>query len=73
MKIDPKLIESLLAMPDDQLWATIRAFAQTKKIQLSETTPPKETMSALRGAFLGADKLDVGQAMKIVSAYRAKK
>lgn len=73
MKIDPQLIQTLLAMPDDQLWATVRAFASTKKITLSKETPPKETMQALRGAFGNADKFDLGQAVKILSSYRQKK
>lgn len=73
MKIDPALIQSLLAMPDDQLWATVRAFAATKRIHLSEATPPKETMQTLRGAFSNADQFDLGQAVKIISNYRAKK
>jgi hypothetical protein len=50
MKIDPKLIQALLTLPDEQLWATVRAVATTKNIQLSETPPPKETMAKLRGA-----------------------
>ncbi|MBQ4324156.1 MAG: hypothetical protein IJC29_00030 [Clostridia bacterium] len=73
MKIDAKMIAALMTLPDDQLWATIRAVASSKGIALTETPPPKATMDSLRGAFSGADKFDVGQAIKILSSYRDKK
>ncbi len=72
MKIDPQLIQTLLKLPDEQLWATVRAVAATKKINLSETPPPKQTMAALRAAFSEADKYDYASAVKILSDYRTK-
>ncbi len=73
MKIDRAMIDGLLAMDDDKLWQTIRAFAATKKINLSEKTPPKETMQRLRAIFTGTEKYDLGSAVKILSNYRTKR
>ncbi len=73
MKLDRALIEQLLAMDDATLWATIRAYAATKKIHLSETPPDKATMSRLRAIFSGTDKYDLGAAVKILSNYRTRK
>ncbi len=73
MKIDRTLIDELLAMDDARLWQTVRSFASTKKINLSETPPPKETMDRLRGIFTNTEKYDLGAAVKILSNYRTRK
>ncbi len=73
MKIDRAVIDQLLAMDDDHLWQTVRIFASTKKINLSEKTPSKEAMASLRALFTDTDKYDLGAAVKILSNYREKK
>ncbi len=73
MKIDRAVIDELLAMDDDRLWQTIRSFAASKKINLSEATPSKETMTRLRSIFTDTDKYDLGAAIKILAQHRAKK
>ncbi len=73
MKIDRALVEELLAMDDAKLWQTVRTFAATKKINLSETPPDKVTMARLRAIFSGTDNYDLGAAVKILSNYRTKK
>ncbi len=73
MKIDRAIIDELLAMDDDRLWQTIRTFAAGKKINLSDATPPKDTMIKLRAIFTGTDKYDLAGAVKILSNYRTKR
>ncbi len=73
MKIDRALIEELLKMDDATLWQTVRTFAASKKINLSETPPDRVTMTRLRAIFSSTDKYDLGAAVKILSNYRTKK
>ncbi len=73
MKLDRTIIDELLAMDDDRLWQAVRGFAATKKIHLSEETPPKETMTRLRGIFTGTEKYDLASAVKILSNYRTRR
>ncbi len=73
MKLDPKMIEGLLALPNDRLWETVRQMAASKHIRLSETPPPDEVMAKLRGAFADPTKMDLSTAVKVLSQYRNKK
>ncbi len=69
MKIDPKLLDALSAMPDDELWRSIREIAAGKGIRLPEKTPPHETLTRLRGAVKEGGTLSLGEAVSIISKY----
>ncbi len=73
MKVDPNLLKVVAGLGDEELWVTIRSIAGMKKIRLTEETPPKATLDAIRAAIKDADKIDLGDALQLIRAYREKK
>ena len=70
MKLDPEMIRQLRAMSDSELWSTVRGIASSRGFTLPEAVPPHETMVSLRNTLSGADKLDLGTAVRILTQYR---
>ena len=69
MKIDEKLIQELVALPDDELWRRIHEMAKTHGVRLPEATPPPETLDRLRGAVRGNGTLKVTEAISVIGRY----
>ena len=69
MKIDKDKLAALLAMPDDKLWAEVRAIASSHGITLPTAPPPPEEMANLRGAVSGGAKLNFAEAVRVINNY----
>ena len=70
MKPDRELIEKLKNADDAALWATVRGIALEKGFRLPEATPPQKTMERLRGTLSGNGTLSLGEAVRVIAAYR---
>ena len=69
MKIDKDKLAALLAMPDDKLWAEVRAIASSHGITLPTAPPPPEEMAKLRGAVSGGARLNFAEAVRVINDY----
>ena len=70
MNIDKNLLESLAAMDDDSLAASIRAIAAASGVDLSGVSFDKSKLNALRTAMRGATDEDLERAKEILKGYR---
>lgn len=69
MKINREQIEALAALPDEKLWSEIVKIASAHGFTLPVACPPHSELEKLRGAVLG-NKINVGDALKILNNYR---
>ena len=72
MKIDYEKLKSLAALPDAQLWATVRAVAAEKGFTLPDTPPSPEDMAKLRGVMKSAEGVRMTDAMRMLNQYKKK-
>lgn len=70
MKLDRKTMAELAAADDDALWKTICGIAGEKGFRLPEATPPHATMNRLRATLSGNGTLSLGEAVKVLAAYK---
>ena len=70
MKLDRETMKTMAAQSDAALWQTIRGIAGAKGLRLPEATPPAETMARLRAMLSGETTLSLGEAVRILSAYK---
>ena len=70
MKINKEKLRELEAMGDDELWREIRTVAASYGFTLPEATPKKCDMDKLRGTVKGADKINLGEAARIINDLR---
>ena len=72
MRINKEEMAKLAEKNDEELWREIQAIAKKYGYALPSGVPPKESMAKIRSTLLGAEKLSLGDAAKILSAYKRK-
>lgn len=70
MKLDRETLNKLTEADDAALWETVRGIALAKGFRLPEATPPHETMERLRGTLSGNGTLSLGEAVRVIAAYK---
>lgn len=70
MKLDRETITKLTEANDETLWETVRGIALAKGFRLPEATPPHETMERLRCTLSGNGTLSLGEAVRVIAAYK---
>ncbi len=70
MKFDSYAIEKLLALSDDELWATLKSIASMNGISLPSSAPSNAEMQKLRNIFRGGDGMSLEKAREIVEGYK---
>lgn len=71
MKINKEKLEALAALPDDELWGEVKKMAKGYGINLPSETPSHAELENLREVARG-DKINIGEAMRLVNDYRRK-
>lgn len=69
MRINKAQLEAIAALPDDKLWATVVNMAKSYGFSLPENTPSHEELEKLRG-MVNSEKINVGEALKLLNNYR---
>lgn len=69
MRIDKKKLESMLNLPDDELWAEIVRLGSGYGFTLPKETPSKEKLACLRSTAKG-DRINAGEALKLLNSIR---
>ena len=70
MQIDPATLGALLALPDAQLWETVKEIARAGGITLPAATPSPSEMQKLRSIFADGEGLSPEKAKKIIEDYK---
>lgn len=69
MKIDKNKLAALAALPDEELWKTIRTIAEGNGISLPEKAPVGD-IQKIRTAMTDADRINTVAALKLLNKYR---
>ena len=69
MKIDKEKLAAFAAMPDSELWEQIKSIAASHGFKLPNTPPPRSELQKIRSA-LGADKINLTEALRVLNNYR---
>jgi hypothetical protein len=70
MRLNPEKIKALCALPDAQMWASIRSVAASHGITLPEKCPDEKTMSEIRSAASGGVKINLSEAIRVINSYK---
>lgn len=70
MNFDSHAMEKLLALSDEELWATLKSIASMNGISLPSGAPSSAEMQKLRGIFKGGEGLSLEKAREIVEEYK---
>ncbi len=70
MQFDPAALGALLALPDVQLWETVKTIARANGITLPAATPPPAEMQKLRSIFSSGEGLTPEKAKRIIDDYK---
>lgn len=70
MRIDKEQLKSLSEKPDDELWQIINSIASRHGYELPKVTPKSEDMEKIRAAMRGTEKLNMKEAVRLMSAYK---
>ena len=69
MKFNKEQLDTLIALPDDALWAEIVRMAKNYGFALPEKTPSHADLEKLRSTVNGAN-INVSEALKLLNGYR---
>ncbi len=72
MKLDEQKIKELTALPDDELWRSIREMLAQHGMRLPDRQPSHEDMMRLRAAFSGAKGINPIEGARLMREYRQK-
>ncbi len=68
MRFDKNKLESLAALPDDELWQRLCDIGRGHGLKMNEKRPAPEEMSKIRRALNG--ELGFAEALALVNKYR---
>ena len=70
MKVNKEQMKRLAEKSDKELWEEIIAIAKRHGYTLSEKPPSHEDIERIRRALLGAEKISLSEATKIMNNYK---
>ena len=73
MKVNKEQLKKLAEKSDADLWREIHSIAKSHGYNLPDATPRHEDIEKIRRALLGSEKISLGDAAKIINAYKKNK
>lgn len=70
MKVNKEQMKRLAEKNDAELWAEILSIAKSHGYNLSGTTPKSEDLEKIRRVLLGAEKISLADATRIINNYK---
>ena len=70
MRIDKDKLKRLSSLNDDALWEEIRAVGSAHGFKLPEKPPKGCELDKIRGALSSGDKINLGEAIRIINQCR---
>ena len=72
MKINKEQLKALSELPDKALWNTIKETAAKHGYNLPENAPSEKDMEKIRAAMRAGEKINLGDAIKLMNSYKNK-
>ena len=70
MRIDKEKIKTFAALDDKALWEEIKKVGTAHGFKLPENPPAKGELDKVRGALFQTDKINLGEALRVIDKYR---
>jgi len=70
MKMNKEELKSMAKKSDAELWREITAIASKHGINLTSKTPNHDELERIRRALLGIEKINLGEARRIINEYK---
>ena len=73
MKLEKKMIDQLLALPDEKLWQMFQLFAMGNGLKMGDKAPDGTGMRKLRAVLGSVTDEDIGRVTDLISVYKETK
>lgn len=73
MKLEKKMIDQLLALPDEKLWQMFQLFAMGNGLKMGDKAPDAVGMRKLRAVLGAVTDEDIGRVTDLISVYKETK
>ena len=70
MKIDKDKLKTYASLDDAALWEEIKKVGGAHGFKLPEKPPAKSELAKVRGALFDCEKINLGEALKVINNYR---
>ena len=73
MKLEKKMIDQLLALPDDKLWQMFQLLAVGTGMKPGDKVPDASGMRKLRAVLKAVTDADIGRVTELIDLYKGTK
>ncbi len=73
MKLEKKMIDQLLALPDDKLWQMFQLLAVGTGMKPGDKVPDASGMRKLRAVLEAVTDADIGRVTELIDLYKGTK
>ena len=70
MKLEKKMIDQMLALPDDKLWQMFQLLARGSGLKIGDRVPEGAGMRKLRAVLEAVTDADIGRVMELIDLYK---
>lgn len=70
MILEKKMIDQLLALPDDKLWQMVQLLAVGNGVKLGDKAPNPGSMRKLRAVLEAVTDDDIGRVVELITLYK---
>lgn len=73
MKLDKRMIDQMLSLPDDKLWQMFQLISMGSGMNLGDRAPDSAGMRKLRTVLEDITDDDIGRVMELIDLYKKAK
>jgi len=73
MKLEKKMIDQMLALPDDKLWQMFQLLAVGTGMKPGDKVPDASGMRKLRAVLEAVTDADIGRVTELIDLYKGTK
>ena len=70
MKLEKKMIDQMLALPDDKLWQMFQLLARGSGLKIGDRVPEGAGMRKLRAVLEAVTDADIGRVIELIELYK---
>lgn len=73
MRINKEELKKIAEKSDAELWQTIKEMGKSHGLNLPDAQPSKENLEKIRAVLSGTEKINLGEAARIINSYKNKR
>ena len=73
MKLDKKMIDQMLSLPDEKLWQMFELLSMGSGLKLGAKTPDPAGMRKIRAVLGDITDADIGRVLELIDLYKGTK